>query len=715
MPGYVPQESDSIPYRHYDPTIKSKKAESRNLPTELTSQTSPDRSGQNDDISNAYPAYPPPPYSRKRADPNQREPAQTQLGPFRDFDGSQDEGIGRRKSSKSSRRADSATLKRKSSRRYKPGLSIDTGVARLHGTKPREIRRAGKLESNSHRVAHRGESTRSSSSAARGQLFLAPGPSSVRAPSSVYSRDTYDTNDSRHGAFTSSGPIFAYRSDRQPLNIRDSVADNCEEDGEGLAQKERITSSGTIFEEDEAPYPRQPAPEETPITPTPRRSRGWWNVVTTPFQSQRRFTRFAGDVEKIPDVPALPQSYSNQSRVQSATKNLRISPEEVQEYLASGSRHEQNVTRARHESNASTVTSIDVEDSDEYESQHNRHDALSHHRDSGRTAERSQNIASRFSEFSPEDREVPIMLSIDVVDVSTTNIQRGSHQDQDVISVRPSRDVPRSAWSPLTSIQDDSPESQRSHFHSPVVHAVMIDSLLNSGDTPQRDHGRVPVRNAAWRVTQHSPDPAAFQRYSHAAQFDDDSRDPSHRPNDDRSPSYNTKSTPAASRQKPKSSFTFSEAPGEKKNKRLKKKKKRRCCCCWLCILLLILLLLATAIVVPVVVTREHHQSSTGSIWVNISGYPPMPTGALTIALPNLAYNVSGCANPLAMWSCAVPKEQQAAIAPNEPDQPKRVQRGGSFLCSDLYCKRYMPSGRGKGEVKSAASHIGFRCVRDAK
>ena len=47
-----------------------------------------------------------------------------------------------------------------------------------------------------------------------------------------------------------------------------------------------------------------------------------------------------------------------------------------------------------------------------------------------------------------------------------------------------------------------------------------------------------------------------------------------------------------------------------------------------------------------------------------------MPTGTLTIAQPNLAYNVSGCVNPSAMWSCAVPKEQQAAIAPNEPDQP---------------------------------------------
>lgn len=52
---------------------------------------------------------------------------------------------------------------------------------------------------------------------------------------------------------------------------------------------------------------------------------------------------------------------------------------------------------------------------------------------------------------------------------------------------------------------------------------------------------------------------------------------------------------------------------------------------------------------------------------------------------------------------------------PNEPHIPKRVQRGGSFLCSDMYCIRYLPGGRGKGEPDSAASHLGFRCVRSTR
>jgi formylglycine-generating enzyme required for sulfatase activity len=53
------------------------------------------------------------------------------------------------------------------------------------------------------------------------------------------------------------------------------------------------------------------------------------------------------------------------------------------------------------------------------------------------------------------------------------------------------------------------------------------------------------------------------------------------------------------------------------------------------------------------------------------------------------------------------------SLDPSEPDQPKRVHRGGSFLCTDQYCTRYMVGTRGKGEVRTASNHLGFRCVKD--
>ncbi len=59
------------------------------------------------------------------------------------------------------------------------------------------------------------------------------------------------------------------------------------------------------------------------------------------------------------------------------------------------------------------------------------------------------------------------------------------------------------------------------------------------------------------------------------------------------------------------------------------------------------------------------------------------------------------------------PQGPSGSYDPAEPDQKKRVQRGGSFLCTDQYCTRYMVGTRGKGEISSASNHVGFRCVKD--
>jgi formylglycine-generating enzyme len=55
------------------------------------------------------------------------------------------------------------------------------------------------------------------------------------------------------------------------------------------------------------------------------------------------------------------------------------------------------------------------------------------------------------------------------------------------------------------------------------------------------------------------------------------------------------------------------------------------------------------------------------------------------------------------------------SLDPSEPGVAKRVQKGGSFLCTDEYCTRYMPGGRGKGEPDTGTNHLGFRCARSAR
>jgi formylglycine-generating enzyme len=60
------------------------------------------------------------------------------------------------------------------------------------------------------------------------------------------------------------------------------------------------------------------------------------------------------------------------------------------------------------------------------------------------------------------------------------------------------------------------------------------------------------------------------------------------------------------------------------------------------------------------------------------------------------------------------PAEEEADRGRDTNLHPK-VRRGGSFLCADNYCRRYLPAARDHNPPNDAASHAGFRCVKDAK
>ncbi len=67
---------------------------------------------------------------------------------------------------------------------------------------------------------------------------------------------------------------------------------------------------------------------------------------------------------------------------------------------------------------------------------------------------------------------------------------------------------------------------------------------------------------------------------------------------------------------------------------------------------------------------------------------------------------------------CCVPKNprggsEAASYDPQQPQFaiPRKVIKGGSFLCADEYCMRYRPSARRPQMIDTGMSHIGFRCV----
>lgn len=67
---------------------------------------------------------------------------------------------------------------------------------------------------------------------------------------------------------------------------------------------------------------------------------------------------------------------------------------------------------------------------------------------------------------------------------------------------------------------------------------------------------------------------------------------------------------------------------------------------------------------------------------------------------------------------CCVPVnprggDLEGSFDPSQPQFriPRKVIKGGSFLCADSYCRRYRPAARRPQMVDTGMSHIGIRCV----
>ncbi|EER37005.1 conserved hypothetical protein [Histoplasma capsulatum H143] len=111
----------------------------------------------------------------------------------------------------------------------------------------------------------------------------------------------------------------------------------------------------------------------------------------------------------------------------------------------------------------------------------------------------------------------------------------------------------------------------------------------------------------------------------------------------------------------------------------------------YMCIAVVLIIIIIVSVVLAIILTRKRDDAPE-SRWLNLTGYPPMPTGVSTIAGPNAAVANSGCIRPTSMWSCALPKENQDANKPYDPDQPNfRIQinfQNGTFSHSTVPLNR---------------------------
>ena len=59
----------------------------------------------------------------------------------------------------------------------------------------------------------------------------------------------------------------------------------------------------------------------------------------------------------------------------------------------------------------------------------------------------------------------------------------------------------------------------------------------------------------------------------------------------------------------------------------------------------------------------------------------------------------------------AAPTSTKASTPQSQFAIPRKVIKGGSFLCADSYCRRYRPAARRPQMIDTGMSHIGLRCV----
>ncbi|KAI4707648.1 hypothetical protein J4E89_007753 [Alternaria sp. Ai002NY15] len=406
----------------------------------------------------------------------------------------------------------------------------------------------------------------------------------------------------------------------------DSAGTAFEEEDDDAKRKDRIMSTSTVFEEDETPLRERTVENslaiDTSMVPTPRRSQGWWNVITTPFvmtPKSSTWTERGGD--RTPDVPMVPFQYGTRK----ANESVPLP-------------NTSNTT-------AATGSSVSMEAESEkalaYSSQEPPSDP---HR----------GVTSPLSTMSAS----PV---VGTAAIGTVLMPRQVEEPRQInvnIELQDRRPMPDNY-------------SVRANYPPPAQ------NLHTSAPAQQVKRGVSPSANAnssQQSLPVFAPPPKFAQKASHWS-YDNVSRS-----------SSQASSPDLKSRQKHRkvcnmmSLWPFGKKTIQKNQDGTKEKKKKRGICFWGCCCCLVFLILL-AIIIPLIVvllrkgnddkpTATQPSADIGNQWLNLTDYPPIPTGILTVAQPEAVEEESGCVAPTTLWSCALPKELQQSVEPNKPDQP---------------------------------------------
>ena len=98
-----------------------------------------------------------------------------------------------------------------------------------------------------------------------------------------------------------------------------------------------------------------------------------------------------------------------------------------------------------------------------------------------------------------------------------------------------------------------------------------------------------------------------------------------------------------------------------------------------------------------------------------------VPAGFPLPRIPSVSYGdltplILGASGIVLVSFCSMKekiREREKSYDPNMPQIkiPRRVMKGGSYLCAPNYCRRYRPAARMAQAIDTSTCHLGFRCV----
>jgi hypothetical protein len=578
--------------------------------------------------------------------------------------------------------------------------------------------------------------------------MVSPADSHYQLTSSIYSQATHVNFKAGHCSDAPPVPempasfleeerqrITAERSYFSP-DSDDATTWGEEDIAERSATKSRVVSSGTLFEveeNDDSPIivrtrrtdsvtaQTQPARNPSVSTvATQRRSKGWWNYITTPFLT--RSNTLATRAFENEQPPALPSLAIAAAKAEAAERDGKLwekqfSPLTPEASTTTVSDHWWNVDAkqpksaeqspvlqdSRHKAQTSTGT-LPIVLSEVADLEMATPPSLASEQPSQLRRDNTSTTIHSTSGLSLTDREIPILspalntrgfqtnnpfVQPQLVDLENSSNQPALRRAPAIRSAEVS--APAAPAAPSQRIHSPSagppppysPSPARVKYRAvfPPGHALGIQYPMSPGPmSPGLEHtmssnggipmSTVPLTPSARRAINLNSGYPELPARGNGGQFTTEFLPP---------PSKKAQKAEAKRRRHEKEDAVARRAGGWWRGRGCisdrgcygrsgaEGRKRRR----WY--LALTIGFISMIILVVVLATTLHRKSNMDigpSQWLNLTGFPPIFLGLSTVAAPvNVAAN-TGCVFPATQWSCDLPKELQTSVAPNQPNQP---------------------------------------------